>query len=199
MTPDPYFDHEFNPYAAPKADVTGVGEAEHGAWRVGNDLIMTRDAVLPDRCMKCNEPAGGWVLRKKLTWHPQAYYLLVLINLFLYILVAVIVQKSAKVRFPLCEEHRRRRRWAIAIGWLLGLGGIPVMIAGAALSSSVQGQASDSIAIGGFVAGLVMIVVGLFVGFIGARVATTMKIDRNFVWLSKVDSRFLWSLPPYGG
>jgi len=192
---------DFNPYAAPAAALdAGLHEpgSEHGVWRAGNDLIMSRDGVLPDRCMKCNEPANGLRLKRKLSWHPQGYFLLVLISPLLYIIVAMIVRKTATVRFPLCPAHRRRRRRMIGLGWLLALGAFPVGIACSMLASHVQGPLLDPIALGGVGLAVVMVIAGLIVGFTGARLASTTKIDKQYVWLSKLGPEFVASLPPYG-
>lgn len=192
---------EFNPYAAPKAEI-GMGPREVGVsgfWRDGSTLVLSKDAALPDRCLKCNEPADGWALRRTLSWHPPGYYLIVLFNLLIYIIVAMIVRKTAKLQLPLCAAHRRGRVRAIAIAWLIGLAGIGVMIGGAALSSSFQGSTSDYITFGGFLTGLVMIVGALILGSSKGQVVSARKIDKYYVWLNKVDPRFLASLPPWSG
>ena len=199
MNPSP-LDDEFNPYAAPKAKVSTVSHAapERGVWRVGDDLIMSKDGEFPDRCIRCNAPAEGWRLKKKISWHPSGYYLLILFNLIIYAIVAVIVRHSAKVQFPLCADHRRRRRWAIALGWLLVLGSFPVMIGAAVLSSGLKPPQDDVVNFGGIILGLVMMLVGLICGFYYSRVVSITKIDKRYVWLSKVDPAFLASLPRYG-
>ena len=46
---------EFNPYAAPVTDITRPA-LEGEIWRDGKVLVMTRQAWLPDRCVKCNAP-----------------------------------------------------------------------------------------------------------------------------------------------
>lgn len=192
---------DFNPYAAPAADLAPAATGEvHGAGRAGNDLILTRtDSELPDRCMKCNAPAGGYRLKKKLSWHPSGYYILLVFNVLIYLVVALIVRKTAKVRFPLCPKHRSRRRWAIALGWLLGLGSFPVMIGLAVASSNAKGQGSDTLAVVSIITGIGMIVAGLVIGFQGAKVATTSKIDKQYVYLTNVGREFVASLPPFSG
>ena len=74
---------EFNPYAAPRADVsfgrTPAGD-DAGVWKSGKLLVMTKDAALPDRCVRCNQPADGPRLRRNLSWHPAAWYVLLAIS-----------------------------------------------------------------------------------------------------------------------
>ena len=57
---------EFNPYAPPK-DMTFLESYPSGddrVWRHGPLLVMTKGSQLPDRCLKCNLPAGGWRLER---------------------------------------------------------------------------------------------------------------------------------------
>jgi hypothetical protein len=181
---------EFNPYAPPKAEVIldPFALAESGVWRDGPLLVMTKDAELPDRCLKCNLPTGGWKLRRKLSWHPYYWYFLILFHIIIYIIVALIVRQKATVMIPLCEAHRRRRSRAIAVGWLLGLGGIAAFVLGA----SFQDYAPA-----GILGGLLLILTGLIFGIAGSQVAVPKKIDERFVWIKKVHPAFLAELPVY--
>lgn len=187
--------NEFNPYAAPVAEIL-EGPYTHstvGLWRDGDILVMSKDAELPNQCLKCNGPTNGRRLKRQLSWHPQGYYLIVLFNLLVYILVAMVVRKTAKVLIPICELHRRRRIRAIALGWLLSLGGIAVIIGGATSGTARNETASGVILAIGFV----MIVVGLVYGMAGSRVCTVHKIDKSFVYFRKVKPEFLNTLPDW--
>ncbi len=92
-------------------------------WRSGKQLIMLKDAPMPERCVKCNGPAPGRGLKRNLTWHHPALYLLLVPWMFffipwlLYLNVAMAVQKRATVHIGLCERHRKRRLLAIVSGW----------------------------------------------------------------------------------
>jgi hypothetical protein len=66
---------DVNSYAAPLT--SGVPDAEivqatGGTWREGKTLVMWKEAVLPDRCIRCNAPANGRRLIRKLNWHEPA-------------------------------------------------------------------------------------------------------------------------------
>ena len=198
MNPSP-LDDEFNPYAAPKAKVSTVSHAapERGVWRVGDDLIMSKDGEFPDRCIRCNAPAEGFRLKKKISWHPPGYYLLILLNIFIYAIVAVIVRRTAKVQFPLCADHRRRRFRGIAVAWFLALGSFSV-IGALVLSVRLQAPLSDSVYFGVIMLGLVMMLAGLICGLYYSRVVSITKIDKRYIWLCKVNPAFLDSLPRYG-
>ena len=46
-----------------------------GVWRDQSTLVMTKDATLPDYCVKCDAPANGFRLKRNLSWHEPALYL----------------------------------------------------------------------------------------------------------------------------
>ena len=98
---------DFNPYAAALTDpdLDGLGFSSDpktpvgvGGWRDGDLLVISEGAKLPDRCVKCNQPAEGYLLQRKLNWHEPTWYLLVIISPLLYIIVALIIRKKAIVR-----------------------------------------------------------------------------------------------------
>jgi hypothetical protein len=109
---------EFNPYAAPKADITtSSSEGSDGLRVEGNILVTPRHCTLPSRCVKCNAPMDGEHLVRKLYWHAQGWYFLLFFNLIIYAVAAMIVRKSATIYYGLCAEHRAARRrdmWIIA-------------------------------------------------------------------------------------
>src|SRR5207245_9772154 len=69
---------------------------------------MDRNAVLPDRCFKCNEPADGYRRTVKLTHVPLGTEMMVGA-------IAYAFAKQAKVEVGLCERHRRSREINIAL------------------------------------------------------------------------------------
>ena len=81
---------------------------------------MTRQALLPNRCIKCNEPAGR-TLKRTLSWHHPALYFSIFGGALIYVLLALILRKTAIVEIGLCEDHSAVRRRDIAITWTLGL------------------------------------------------------------------------------
>jgi hypothetical protein len=178
---------EFNPYAPPKAKdiVEPYPPSGDRVWRDGPLLVMTKGAQLPDRCLKCNLPAGGWRLKRKLSWHHSAWYLLILLNLLIYAIAALIVRHTATVMIPLCEKHRRRRRWAIGMGWLLVITGIVLIAAG----GSNEGYEAA------ILIGLLLFLAGLIFGIAGSQVAVPTRIDGRFVWIKNVNPEFLNELP----
>lgn len=97
----------------------GIQPVGVGVWRHFSQLVMTKDAQLPDRCTVCNAPANGFRLKRNLYWHPPAWYLLICAGLLFYAIAALIVRKKASIEIGLCPTHIQKRKRAIAITWLL--------------------------------------------------------------------------------
>ena len=121
------FADDENPYAAPKSDLVEIEHYTDGrdlAWRDGKKLVVRKGAELPDRCIKCNAPAGGYRYSRTLEWVKPIWLVTLFLGLLLFALVYLIVRKKGKITVGLCEVHRRRRTRAIAWGWLSALAGI---------------------------------------------------------------------------
>lgn len=119
----------FNPYQPPNTFLEKEEENKQGLWRdkSGKYLYVEHDAVFPDRCVKCDQPAHHR-LECKLYWiNPWFHLLFILIfivppvGLILFIFIGLIAQKKATISVGLCEKHRILRRNAIIFGWLIFL------------------------------------------------------------------------------
>jgi hypothetical protein len=117
---------ERNVFAPPKASLFDRNSAE-GCTREGKDVIVQRGSDLPQRCIYCNEPAVTPVKRRKVYWHTAWLYLLILINILLYAIVAIVVRKSFEVSPGLCPAHNSRRNTWI---WSLFAAAIMLAVAG---------------------------------------------------------------------
>jgi hypothetical protein len=155
-------------------------------WRSGRVLVMSKEALLPDRCVKCNEPVHGRRLKRNLYWHSQYVYLLIVLNLLIYAIVALIVRKRAKIQIGICGRHLMRRRIAIAIGWVAGLGGF--MLFAASLTNNW-----GSLALIGFL----LFLGGLIFGAVVGPVVSAKKIGPQFVWVKGVCQPYLETLPEW--
>ena len=162
-----------NPYAAPKAALEDRAGA--GYWRDGKHAVVTPGGALPPRCIRCNEPAVQPMKTHKLSWHHGGWYLLILVNILIYVIVALIVRKRAQVTYGLCAQHHKRRRLFSAIGWIgffLGCAAIAV----------------DPLF------GMIMAVVAILVGVFGSRLAYPTLITKEEVRLGGCGEAFLASL-----
>ena len=157
-----------------------------GVWRDKSTLVMTKEASLPDRCVKCNAPANGLRLKRRLSWHHPILYLVIFFAMLIYIILALILRKQATVYLGLCAEHLQRRRKLLAVGWvLLAIGLISPVIA---FSYDYPGV--------GLLAVLLLIIAIIWLVVV-ARVVTVKKIDDQLVWLNGINSNYLAQLPPW--
>jgi hypothetical protein len=174
MTPEqPYFpppSHNFNT-----------------VWRSNALLVMTKQASLPNRCIKCNAPTGER-LRRKLQWHHPALYLLILVSLLVYWVVAMVVRKTAVVNFGLCEEHGESRKLSMII---------TVLLAFVAILSSIAGVQFESPLL--FLVGIGLVIAAAIYGSLTIRVVTPTKIDEHFVWIKGADTSYLQEFPDWTG
>jgi hypothetical protein len=179
-------------YAMPYAPLMG------GVWREGQLIVVPTQAELPDVCVKCGEPAGGWRWRKKLYWHHPALYLLIIFpGLLIYVIVALCVRKKATVGVGLCRAHRSRRiKWILATT-MLALGGLVVLFGGIAMAAGARSsQAEYGVLL--VLAALVMLILAAVAGLRGTRVLQPRRIDGPWAWYIGGGEGFLRGLPAAG-
>ena len=66
----------------------------------------TEDFDLPAVCMKCGAPATTWK-SKTFSWHPPWVYVLILIGLLPFAIVAMVLTKRRTILAPLCARTAR--------------------------------------------------------------------------------------------
>ena len=157
-----------------------------GVWRDNKTLVMTKDALLPDQCVKCNAPANGYKLKRKLTWHHPALYVVLFVALLIYVILASALSKRATVFLGLCDQHVQRRRTLLIVGW--GIFALGFVIPYVAFSNNFP-------LVGAF--GLMLILVGVFWLVFANRVVNVKKIDDRLVYLTGIDSNYLAQFPPW--
>lgn len=171
-----------NPWAPPATEVLEA-PIEGGVWREGSEVVLLRQAELPPRCVRCNAPVYGRPGRQWLYWHHPGWYLLLVLNLFLYALVAIFVRQSAVIRPGLCPRHRRRRFAAIAGGTLFFVG----VLVYAFTRESLDG----AVLLGSVFGGFAVLLLSAWL----ARTVRASKIDHRQIRLKGADPAFLDSLP----
>jgi len=155
-----------------------------GIWRDKSTLVMTKDASLPDRCVKCNAPANGVRLKRRLAWHSPVLYLLIFLAVLIYVILAGMLSKRATVYLGLCNEHFQRRRKQKAIGWLLLAIGVVGPILAIAYDYPMLGLLGFAV----FLFAVVWLVVV-------SRVVVVRKIYDQLVWLNGINSDYLAQFP----
>jgi len=180
-----------NPYAPSRASLK-LGEnpaGDAGIWRDGDQLIVAHGAAFPHRCVKCNQPSVEPHKVRKVYWHSPWLYLLFLLYAFIYIIVALLVRKKADIDPGLCEEHVRKRRVWIAIGWIGSIGSVFVWVP---LGTALGLGPPESMMLA-FLCFLGFIIAGMA----NSRILYPRKIDDRHARLKGADESFLRSLPKF--
>jgi hypothetical protein len=176
----------------------------NAAWRDGELLMARQGAVLPDRCLKCNSPAELYQFSRTLVWvSPWWLLALLAVGPLLYAIIYLIVRKKGKVTVGLCPRHRRKRARVITVSWLIAQAGIGSIVGGLVISDNrtptVLGMATEVLIPILIVGGLLLLVVSLIGGAFGSRVLIPSRIDKNFIWLTKVSPEYLATFPTLMG
>ena len=162
-----------------------IADPNAGVWRDKSTLVMSRDAVLPMRCVKCNVATSGR-LKRKMSWHHPALFILLLVAWLIYLIVAMIVRKSATVELGICDLHRARRRSFILITWLAVVLGFAGIFLGLMANEGTPA-----------LFGVFLLLAGIIFGLIAVRVTAPSRIDDQFVWLTGVNKDYLNQLPQW--
>lgn len=157
-------------------------------WRSGKRLVVPINAKLPHRCVKCNVPTDGPQMDRKLYWHHPAVYLGLLVNVVIYVILALCCRKSAKTSVSICPKHRSARRNVILLSCLLVLGGLAGSIAGVAWDSTW-----------GIFLGLGVCLGAIILGIVRGRLVYAAKITKEYMWLGGCNPAFLQELPNWSG
>jgi hypothetical protein len=157
----------------------------YGIWQRGDRLIVVRSVRMPNLCVKCGVPVDGQPMRRTYAWHHPAFFLIILLNLIIYAIVALCVQKKCFVELYLCPVHRARRRNFIVGAWLLALASIALFISDAAQFQTGFIMAFSAV---GFVAALI-------VGMLGSRILVPKLIDEHYAHFTGACPEFLAHFP----
>lgn len=183
---------ERNPYAPSRASLAGAAatpaKGSGGTWRDGTVLVLVPDATLPHRCVKCNEPAQQPTKSRRVYWHSPWIYLLILLNILIYAVVALIVRRKAVIAPGLCPTHKARRRIGIAIAWTLLLAGGALLFMGAHDGNPGAGAG-----------GTLLILLAVVVSSSVTRILRAKRIDARYVRLKGCGTAFLDTMPPFAG
>ncbi len=180
---------QFNPYAPPTADPGGFGQPmQEGtyAWRHGDGVIVSKNlAVLPPRCVRCNQAEATRVSVTS-QWHPPWVYVLLCLGAIPYVIGAMATRQQITIQVPLCQEHQSRRSlgmWLILLGIFGPLGAIFLAMA-----------AENTLAL----ALCPILFLALIPGLMLRNVLSPKRIDAFHAWFKAGDA-FVASLPdgPY--
>jgi hypothetical protein len=176
-------DNKKNLYAPPKAVNLEPALAQN-CWREGKVLVMRVGSGLPARGVKCDQPALQPMKEKKLWWHHPAWYLLILINIILYAVVAMFVRKKATVAIGICDDHDNRRRSLSLVAWAFFAVSLALIFGGLHIDRGAL-----------IVMGALGLLLSIIVGITASRSAYPAKITNEEVHLKGCGAAFLDSLP----
>ena len=154
-------------------------------WRSKSVLVMTKQAPLPDRCVKCNAPTQRR-LKRNLRWHHPVLYILIIGGFFFYLILALVLSKTATINVGLCETHAAARKRDMLITWTL------VLLSFASFYFAVA-AAEMSL----FFLGLALFLGAVIYGIVKTRVVAPQKIDDHYVWLTGVNANYLQRFPEW--
>ena len=87
--------------------VDDVSEFHHTVWRSGQSLVVKKDSVLPDCCVKCGAPAQGSNCQQMACFGTHRFCCRVaLLSCYHFICcLAIGMRKTMTVSMPLCSKH----------------------------------------------------------------------------------------------
>lgn len=179
-----------NPYATPASQVEDISTTG-GIWRKEKLLVMQKGAALPARCIYCNKATGLRNNRRILYLNIWLRVLILLLflafNILALIPTAIIIlvfRKSAKIRIPICQEHRDKRL-------------APTLVTVTVLLMSI-GSGFLSVTSTGYREVYLISSVGLFVlAIVRGQLLRPKKIDAKVMLLKGARPPFLDCLPEY--
>jgi hypothetical protein len=112
------------------------------------------------------------------------------LHVFILLLVAAFVHKTANFAIGLCHRHALTRRRHLTIAWLFSVAGFAITIGAAATyyDSAVP-----------LLIGIVSFLIGLAYGALFATLCSAKRINKYAAWVSGAGQRFVADLPHYPG
>lgn len=182
-----------NPYAPPAAELR-VDLGEH-CWRDGKIVVLRAGQDFPPRCVCCNATATPPARARRFSWHSPWLFLLILLNILIYLVVALLARRSVKLHPALCGAHAAARRRGRLTGVALFVLGMAVLLGGA-WTNRPDLEHWRELQYG---AGLLLILAALWMASRVPANLTATRIDKREVRLRGAGEAFLASLPAYLG
>jgi hypothetical protein len=205
-------DSTLNPYAAPRSRLEASSTAPD-VWREGDLVRLSREGTLPDRCVLCNQEAGGRRVKRNLYHSPLAWRLGALAAPFLAlwlgsvlelawmallfwplaaILFAVhfLVRRSLRVELGVCLRHRRIR---LAVHALSVVAMTAVMLSLYTWRPGEHAMLFLSSALGA------LVVLAVIQGFLGVQAVALGRLTDEHAWLARTGKPFREALPEVPG
>ena len=98
----------------------------NGLYQQDGLIVAYKGAAFPDKCICCNAPAEGRLVKKTVFWHTPILLPLLLISFPFYLLLAFSFRRIHTFKIPLCRTHYFQRLALTTIGLIL-LPGFPIL------------------------------------------------------------------------
>ncbi len=158
-----------NPYASPAAPGGGYGSG--GSARLEGDvLVVTKDAALPNVCIKCGTHDAITRRQAKFQWTPVWARLSIVLCTIGGLIAILVTTKRGSLSLPLCVPCNQR--WGQAVAMLVV--GIVALVGSIFLLT--MSREDPAIAFGGFGAAFVFFLV-VMLAFVKPRMLQVDKID----------------------
>ncbi|MBN2182493.1 MAG: zinc-ribbon domain-containing protein [Sedimentisphaerales bacterium] len=194
---------ETNPKTDTKAEIeikkppqVRISKTVANVYRMGNTMVMQRNARLPDRCVKTNSTENLQVKRITLRWHNPLLYLTILAGLLVYVIVALVCTKKATIEVPMSRKILTRRLIFVLATWacvFLGIFGFGYVII---VSDSASYSNNNDLII---LFSILMFIAAPIVYLIGGRIITASQIDDYYIWVKGVNWEYLSEFPQWQG
>lgn len=153
--------------------------------REGRLLVMSPEAVLPDRCIKCDAPADGRRLVVSVSWTGTGTKLLE-VALFLVLSVFAHQESRAEIEVGICRRHLRGHR---VRSWLAGV--IVVFSLGLIVTGIAMGSEFGYALLAGIV---MLLATPIYLG-LACRLLSAARIESRLVWIKGACPAFLARFP----
>lgn len=159
-------------------------------WRSQNWLVMRRDAQLPDRCIKTNQPAHGKRYTLELRWLPR--WLWLFLGVF-WVMIAIFLSQKVTVDVGITATQLKKIRRRVVWGWTLAALGLILWAIPWIIPIDQLPDWSTWVAI----LGLLLFILGPFISLVVARPVGIVQIKGDFIWLRGVSQNYLNCLPKW--
>lgn len=169
-----------NPYAAPQdMSVPRSFIRAEDVLIAESCLLVPRQFEFPPICFKSGDTEDlSKPLRKKLYWYHPAWVCLVLVNVVIFLIVVVCIQKKGVVTFYLSHKERKKHRRRVMITICFALLAV-LFFATCSFASNYW----EVLLMGGFVSLFVSLILAVSI----SRLVIPKKIDDRHVWLHYKD------------
>lgn len=167
-----------NPYAPPTTPTghhQGSGTPSLDYYREGQDLVIRKEATLPEICIRTGQPTSGRMRTKKLSWVPPWTIVVFILIRLVGLICMLVARKTANVTFSLSEEAEAKRKQGLMIGLAVFGVGLLMSISGVVMDTGAGAMAA--------LVGFLAVFVGIILAAVLHRPFQMRKMAGDYVYL----------------